>query len=269
MIEYFIKLSIRFNCLIATELHLFTHSIIPNRRRTASKLQMEEHTKLDRIIEARMKLKARFEEKMKNTPSLADDSPMGTGAINRHGMPQLPKGQTATIKWPVLDLGYRPNISLDRWRLTINGEVENPVILTWEDFMALPQVEDTSDFHCVTTWSKMDMVWKGVRLVDLAALVQPKETATHIMCYGYDTYATNVSLEEALKPDVLITHTVFGEPLTQEHGGPARMITPQLYAWKGSKWIKRIEFLTKNKLGFWEERGYSNTAYPWRNDRYS
>lgn len=230
---------------------------------------MDEVSKLDRIIDARMKLKSRFEEKMKNTPSIADDRPMGKGSINRHGMPQLPAGQTITQKWPVLDLGYHPSITLDRWRLTVDGEVENPVVLKWEDFMNLPQVEDTSDFHCVTTWSKMDMVWKGVRLMDIAALVQPKETAMHIMCYGYDTYTTNVSMEEALKPDVLLAHTVYNEPLTKEHGGPVRMITPQLYAWKGSKWIKRIQFLPKNKLGFWEERGYSNTAYPWRNDRYS
>lgn len=230
---------------------------------------MEEVSKLDKIIDARMKLKARFEEKMKNTPSVADERPMGKGTINRHGMPQLPVGQTITQKWPVLDLGYHPSITLDRWRLTVDGEVDNPVVLTWKDFMDLPQVEDTSDFHCVTTWSKMDMVWKGVRLMDIAALVQPKETATHILCYGYDTYTTNVSLEEALKPDVLLAHTVYNEPLTKEHGGPVRMITPQLYAWKGSKWIKRIQFLLKNKLGFWEERGYSDTAYPWRNDRYS
>lgn len=226
-------------------------------------------SKLERIIEARLKLKVRFEEKMRNTPSVSDNKPMGRGASNRHGMPQIPVGQTLTTKWPVLDLGYHPDVNLDRWRLIIDGEVENPVILKWDDFMALPQTEDTSDFHCVTTWSKLDMVWTGVRLLDLAALVQPKETATHIMCYGYDTYTTNVSLEEALKPDVLLAHTVYGEPLAKEHGGPVRMITPQLYAWKGSKWIKRIEFLTKNKLGFWEERGYSNTAYPWRDDRYS
>jgi DMSO/TMAO reductase YedYZ molybdopterin-dependent catalytic subunit len=230
---------------------------------------METNEKLDRIIDARMKLKARFEEKIKNTPSISDEKPQGTGEINRHGMPQLPAGQTKTIKWPVLDMGYHPSIPLDKWRLIIDGEVENPMILTWEDFMALPQTEDVSDFHCVTTWSKMDMDWKGVRLMDLAALALPKESATHIMCYGYDTYTTNVSLEEALKPDVLLAHTVLGEPLAKEHGGPLRMITPQLYAWKGSKWIKRIEFLTKNKLGFWEQRGYSNTAYPWRNDRYS
>jgi len=135
--------------------------------------------------------------------------------------------------------------------------------------MALPQTDDLSDFHCVTTWSKLDINWKGVRLLDLAALALPKETATHILCYGYDDYTTNVSLEEALKPDVLLVHTAEGRPLPKEHGGPVRMITPQLYAWKGSKWINRIEFLKQNKLGFWEERGYSNTAYPWRNDRYS
>ena len=230
---------------------------------------MDEADKLNRIIESRMKLKARFEEKIKLTPSVADDSPKGSGKLNRHGMPSIPIGQTATVKWPVLDLGYQPSIPLDKWRLTIDGAVDNPVSLSWKDFMALPQTKDTSDFHCVTTWSKLNIHWKGVRLVDLAALAQPKETATHILCYGYDEYTTNVSLEEALKPDVLLVHTVDGQPLPKEHGGPVRMITPQLYAWKGSKWINRIEFLTENKRGFWEERGYSNTAWPWRNDRYS
>jgi DMSO/TMAO reductase YedYZ molybdopterin-dependent catalytic subunit len=231
--------------------------------------EMEEHEKQARIVEARMKLKARFEQKIQETPSVSDNKPLGTGALNRHGMPVKPVGQIITQKWPVLDLGHVPDVSLDRWRLIIDGEVENPVRLTWEQFMALPQTSDTSDFHCVTTWSKLNMNWKGVRLLDLAALVQPKDTATHIMCYGYDTYTTNVSLEEALKPDVLLVHTYEDAPLPKEHGGPVRMITPQLYAWKGSKWIKRIEFMPQNKRGFWEEKGYSNTAYPWRNDRYS
>ena len=225
--------------------------------------------KLERIVEARMKLKARFEEKIKSSPSIADSKPLGMGPTNRHGMPQVPVGQTLTEKWPVLDLGYHPDMDKSRWRLYIDGAVEHPIVLTWDDFMALPQSEDTSDFHCVTTWSKLDMNWKGVRFIDLAALVMPKSTATHVMCYGYDTYTTNVALEEALKPDVLLVHTIENEPLPKEHGGPVRMITPQLYAWKGSKWIKRIEFLEANKEGFWEERGYSNTAYPWRNDRYS
>jgi len=230
---------------------------------------MEEQNKLDKIVEARLKLKARFEEKMKDTPSVSDTRPMGSGEINRHGMPQLPVGQTKTIKWPVLDLGFKPDISHQKWKLTIDGEVEHPVTLTWEDFMNLPQTQDVSDFHCVTTWSRMDVPWAGVRLADLAALVVPKSTATHILCYGYDKYTTNLSLEEALKEDVLLVHTADNKPLEKDHGGPVRMITPQLYAWKGSKWINRIEFLPYNKLGFWEVRGYSNTAYPWRNDRYS
>jgi DMSO/TMAO reductase YedYZ molybdopterin-dependent catalytic subunit len=230
---------------------------------------MEDSDKLKRIVEARMKLKARFEDKMSHTPSVADNKPMGKGELNRHGMPALPVGQTITKKWPVLDLGIQPDIPLTEWRLIVDGEVEHPVELSWEDFMDLPQTEDISDFHCVTTWSKFNIPWKGVRLLDLAALVMPKETATHILCHGYDDYTTNISLEEALKPDVLLAHTVEGQPLPKEHGGPVRMITPQLYAWKGSKWISRIEFLSQNKLGFWEERGYSNTAYPWRNDRYS
>jgi DMSO/TMAO reductase YedYZ molybdopterin-dependent catalytic subunit len=230
---------------------------------------MEESDKLKRVVEARMKLKSRFEEKIKETPSVSDNKPMGKGKLNRHGMPIVPVGQIITKKWPVLDLGVQPDIPLNEWKLTIDGAVENPLSLSWEDFLALPQTEDVSDFHCVTTWSKLDMNWKGVRLLDIAALAHPTENATHILCHGYDDYTTNISIEEAIKPDVLLVHTFEGKPLPPEHGGPVRMITPQLYAWKGSKWINRIEFLTKNKPGFWEERGYSNTAYPWRNDRYS
>lgn len=230
---------------------------------------MEDSSKLDKIIEARMKLKARFEQQMAGTPSVSDTRPMGSGAPNRHGMPQLPVGQTKTVKWPVLDLGFKPDIPLSKWKLVVDGEVESPVTLSWEDFMALPQTNDVSDFHCVTTWSRMDVPWVGVRLVDIAALVMPKPTATHVLCHGYDQYTTNLSLEEALKEDVLLVHTADGKPLERDHGGPVRMITPQLYAWKGSKWISRIQFLPKNQLGFWELRGYSNTAYPWRNDRYS
>jgi DMSO/TMAO reductase YedYZ molybdopterin-dependent catalytic subunit len=141
---------------------------------------MERPDKTDRIVEARMKLKARFEEKIKGTPSVADDKPQGKGNPNRHGMPVLPVGQVPTKKWPVLDLGIQPDIQLHEWRLQLDGAVDHPVVLTWEDFMALPQTDDTSDFHCVTTWSKLDMHWKGVRLLDLAALAQVKESATRI-----------------------------------------------------------------------------------------
>src|SRR5688572_16986838 len=110
---------------------------------------MEESQKLQRIVEARMKLKARFESKIRETPSVSDLKPMGSGKLNRHGMPEIPVGQTETKKWPVLDLGTQPRISQAEWRLTLDGAVDNPMVLTWDDFMALPQTDDVSDFHCV------------------------------------------------------------------------------------------------------------------------
>jgi DMSO/TMAO reductase YedYZ molybdopterin-dependent catalytic subunit len=225
--------------------------------------------KQERIVAARMKLRERFLGRMQQTPAVSDERPGGAGPANRHGMPRLPPGQHETEKWPILDLGIKPEITRQEWRLSIFGACHNPLTLDWDAFMALDQVEDMSDFHCVTAWSRFDIRWRGVRFVDLVALAEPHEDAEFVMCHGYDGYTTNVALVEALKPDVLLAHTADGEPLPVEHGGPVRMITPQLYAWKGSKWIKGIELMTEDRLGFWEERGYSSTAHPWRNDRYS
>lgn len=202
--------------------------------------------------------------------------PEGSGPTNRHGMPQLPPGQHAVKNWPVLDLGDVPEIALTDWRLEIAGACANPVTLAWEQFLALPQVEDTSDFHCVTTWSRMDNCWRGVSFRAIAELAVPHASARFVECTGYDRmpgtsipYTTNVPLERALDPDVLLVHTWEGAPLPVEHGGPCRMITPRLYAWKGTKWLRRIEFLERDRPGFWEVRGYSNSAEPWFDDRYS
>lgn len=224
--------------------------------------------KIDRIVAARMKLMARFRDRMEESPARADPTPQGSGPMNRHGMPQLPVGQVETEKWPVLDLGVHPNIPRDKWRLKIDGAVERPVVLSFEQLLSLEQVDDVSDFHCVTTWSRMNLRWRGVRVSTLLALAGPVPEATHLMGYGSDGYSTNLPLEEALKDDVLLVYSAEGEPLPLEHGGPVRMITPQLYAWKGSKWIKRLEVMIGDRSGFWEERGYSMTAHPWRNDRY-
>ncbi len=193
----------------------------------------------------------------------------GSGPPNRHGAPKLPPGQHAVPNWPVLDLGVKPQIPLDRWKLEIKGEVENPLTLSWEQFLALPQAEDVSDFHCVTTWSRMDNHWKGVRFKTIAELAKLKPSARFVLCTGYDGYSTNLKLEECLDEDVLLVHTWEGKPLPLEHGGPLRMITPRKYAWKGSKWIKEIIFVKEDQLGFWELRGYSNTAEPWYDDRYA
>jgi DMSO/TMAO reductase YedYZ molybdopterin-dependent catalytic subunit len=230
---------------------------------------LSDDEKQRRIVEARLKLRDRFLNKMKASPGMADDRPQGTGPKNRHGMPQLPVGQHVTKNWPVLDLGVRVEVKPADWSLVVDGAVEEPVKLDWAAFHALPQVEDQSDFHCVTTWSLMDSTWKGVQFSTLMGLVRPKPDATHVMTYAYDGYTTNLPLEEALKDDVLLVHTWNGQPLPREHGGPVRMITPQLYAWKGAKWINRIELLTRDRKGFWEVRGYSNSAHPWRDDRYS
>jgi DMSO/TMAO reductase YedYZ molybdopterin-dependent catalytic subunit len=203
-------------------------------------------------------------------------APMGSGPPNRDGMPKLPVDQRAVTNWPVLDLGDVPDIPLSSWQLEIAGDVHNPITLTWADFMALPQTDDVSDFHCVTTWSRFDNRWRGVRMRDLAELVVPSETARFVFFTGYDVqpgtdiqYTTNLPIERATEDDVLLVHTWEGKPLPREHGGPVRVITPKLYAWKGAKWVRRIEFLPHDRRGFWELRGYSNTAEPWLNDRYS
>lgn len=223
-----------------------------------------------------------YVERMKRAkPSTVDVAfeglrPMGTGPTNRHGMPRLPTGQREVTNWPVLDLGDLPRVPLERWRLEVGGACANPFTLTWAEFLALPQVDDTSDFHCVTTWSRMDNRWRGVSFRTLAELAVPDADAAFVRTTGYDRmpgteipYTTNLPLERALDPDVLLVHEWEGRPLPIEHGGPCRMITPRLYAWKGAKWIRRIEFLVEDAPGFWEVRGYSNSAEPWFDDRYS
>ncbi len=221
------------------------------------------------LVQRRMRLRERFLDKMRKTPAVSDDHPQGSGPPNRHGMPRLPVGQTETVKWPILDLGIQPEVPLESWELVVDGACAHPLRLGWEDLLRVGVVEDHSDFHCVTRWSKMDLAWKGVRVADVLALAEVDEAATHLLCHAYDGYSTNLPLEEAIKSDVLLVFEVDGRPLPREHGGPVRMITPQLYAWKGAKWIRRIELLTEDRPGFWEQRGYSNTAHPWRDDRYS
>lgn len=222
-----------------------------------------------RIEEGVAALRARFGEQMRRTPSRSDLSPQGDGPPNRHGMPKEPTGQNVfeKEKWPVLDLGETPDVSPDRWRLVVDGACGTPLSLSYADLLALPQADQEADFHCVTGWSILDLAFSGVRLETVLALARPAPTATHLMTYGHDGYSTNLPLEEALKPDVLLVHGVEGKPLSREHGGPVRVVVPQLYAWKGAKWVSRLEVMTVDRRGYWEIRGYSNTGYPWRDDR--
>jgi DMSO/TMAO reductase YedYZ molybdopterin-dependent catalytic subunit len=215
----------------------------------------------------RAELRARFADKARATPSLADGAPLGSGPANRHGMPRLPPRQGEEDALLPMDIGQEPDITLDRWQLVVDGAVEAPLTLRWEDLLALPQVEITADFHCVTGWSVLDLAWRGVPLDAVLALARPRASATHVMAHGRDGYSANVPLEEALKDDVLVAHTLSGAPLPRAHGGPARLVTPQLWAWKGAKWLSRLELMEHDRRGYWEIRGYSNTAWPWRDDR--
>jgi DMSO/TMAO reductase YedYZ molybdopterin-dependent catalytic subunit len=210
----------------------------------------------ERYIEAKQK----WAEKQK----ARGVAPLATASTDR-----LPPGQKLTTGFPVLDLGIQPEIPLSEWKLTVNGLVERPTVLSWSEFNALPQVNDTSDFHCVTTWSRYDCRWSGVAFTTLYERAQPHPEAKYVYFTGFDGYSTNVPLAACLDDDVLIATSFDGAPLPREHGGPARVIIPKLYAWKGAKFVSGITFLADDKLGFWEVRGYSNTADPWKEERYS
>jgi DMSO/TMAO reductase YedYZ molybdopterin-dependent catalytic subunit len=181
---------------------------------------------------------------------------------------RLPPGQHRTNGWPVLDLGIHPDISLTDWNLTIGGTVEHPVRWSWEDFLAQPQIQCVSDFHCVTTWSTFDNQWEGVSFRHLLSLVHPSPSTQFVLFTSYDGYSTNLPLEACDDDDVLLPWKWNGAPLAKEHGGPVRVLVPKRYAWKGAKWVKTITFAERDKPGFWEVRGYSNTALPWDEDRY-
>ena len=182
---------------------------------------------------------------------------------------RVPAGQKQVSNFPVLDMGIKPWISTSEWRLRVYGLVENELDLDWAAYKALPQITDISDFHCVTRWSQLDMDWQGVRARDVLVLAMPLAKAKFVTMHGYDGYTTNLPLEALLDDDVLIAHSVLGQTLTKDHGGPVRMIVPKRYAWKGAKWLKAIELHEHDRRGFWEVRGYHNQADPFLEQRFS
>ena len=183
--------------------------------------------------------------------------------------PRLPPGQHILKGWPRLDLGFVPAITLDKWKLAVTGLVDKPRTFTWEEFSALPQTQFACDMHCVTTWSTFDNTVAGVKFSDLAALAGVKPEATHVMFSSFDGYTTNLDLPCCMDDDVLLMHSWQGQPLDGEHGGPVRMLVPKRYLWKSAKWVKQIEFLSQDRLGYWEVRGYHNRADPWLEERFA
>ena len=207
-----------------------------------------------KMIAAKAKLLERFKQK----PPLEAQSERQ----------RLPPGQHVTSGFPVLDLGVRPKFYEPRWRFEVKGAVENELSLTWEQFRQLPRVEQVSDFHCVTTWSKFDVHWSGVKFVDVAALALPSDKARFVIAEGSDYYTTNLPLEDCLRDDVLLADELFGEPLSRDHGGPMRLIVPHLYAWKSAKFLRRLQFGEVDQSGYWEERGYHRRGDPWKEERH-
>lgn len=183
---------------------------------------------------------------------------------------RIPPGQSRTKKWPVLDASGPPSINLEQWKFSVDGLVERPQVWNWQQFQELPRVKVFADFHCVTRWSRLGNLWEGVgirHIVELAGGLRPE--AKFAVAYGYDFgWTANLPVEDLLTEDALVALMHDGEPLTEEHGGPARLIVPQLYAWKSAKWVAGIEFLEKDKAGFWERNGYHMHGDPWREERF-
>ncbi|KGD96297.1 sulfite oxidase-like oxidoreductase [Rhizobium sp. YS-1r] len=192
-----------------------------------------------------------------------------TGRVSRPETERLPPGQHLVKNWPVLDLGQQPRISTSQWKLDVRGLVNHPKTFDWAAFQALPQSEMRSDIHCVTTWSRYDNNWKGVSTRDFLDAVDPKDEAMAVMLTSYDGYTTNLLLSDFASPDAIIVHSWEGQPLTEEHGGPVRLVVPHLYFWKSAKWLHRIEFLDRDSAGFWENNGYHMRGDPWSEERYS
>ena len=191
-----------------------------------------------------------------------------TGKVGDPEHDRLPPGQRLVQNWPVLDLGVHPAVALEDWQLTVDGLVAAPLTWDWAGFMAQPQFDDVSDIHCVTQWSRYDNRWQGLSTRHLLDLVRPLPEAAHLVLHAYDGYTTNLTLEQFSDVDCLIAHSHDGEPLSREHGGPARLVIPRYYLWKSAKWLKRIEFVGAEQPGFWENRGYHNFADPWLEQRY-
>ncbi len=183
---------------------------------------------------------------------------------------RIPPGQSETAKWPVLDASGPVQIDPARWRFRLAGQVVKPAEWDWEAFQKLPRIRVFADFHCVTRWSRLNNLWEGVSTRELLAQAGgPLEGAHYVLVRAYDRgWTTNLPLEDFLAEDALVALTHDGEPLTVEHGGPARLIVPRLYAWKSAKWVAGVELAAEDQPGFWERNGYHMRGDPWQEQRF-
>jgi DMSO/TMAO reductase YedYZ molybdopterin-dependent catalytic subunit len=183
---------------------------------------------------------------------------------------RIPPGQSRTRKWPVLDASGPPSIDPAAWRFRLAGLVEKPTVWNWDEFVKLPRARVFADFHCVTRWSRLGNLWEGVSTRELVRRAGGARSGAHyVLVYGYDRgWTTNLPLEAFLAEDALVAIYHDGEPISPEHGGPARLIVPRLYAWKSAKWIASVELIAEDRPGFWEANGYHMRGDPWLEERY-
>jgi DMSO/TMAO reductase YedYZ molybdopterin-dependent catalytic subunit len=184
---------------------------------------------------------------------------------------RLPPGQYVPRAWPVLHYGPVPKFRPERWDFRVNGATASggESRWTWPELAALPRERVTADFHCVTKFSIPGVLWGGILTTALVEVVPPAGDATHVMVWAEYGYSANLRMGDFLAATSLLATHRDGEPLAAEHGAPLRMVVPHLYGWKSVKWVRAIEYLTVDRRGFWEERGYHNVADPWREQRYS
>jgi DMSO/TMAO reductase YedYZ molybdopterin-dependent catalytic subunit len=197
-----------------------------------------------------------------------DENRKARAQTRSDGRARLPPGQRLLKALRPMG-GSEGDPSPGNWHLSVYGEVRKPLWISFAELLALAQVEQSSDVHCVTGWSVFDARWKGVRVSTLADLAGVKESARHVIFEAAHGYTTNVPLREALAPDVLCAHQIDGRPIPRPHGPPVRGLVPGLYFWKSAKWLTGIKFVTRDEPGYWETRGYHNHADPWREERYS
>ena len=188
--------------------------------------------------------------------------------IREDGRERLPAGQYLTKKWPILSYESTPKFDAEKYRFKVWGTVAEPFELTWDELLALPRVQLTSDFHCVTTWSRFDNAWEGVHIREILQRAKPLPEAKFVTAHSFTGYTTNMPLADLDDDDVLIAFTHDGEQIEPDHGGPVRLIVPKLYAYKSAKWLSGLEFMEKDRPGFWEVRGYHNNGDPWLEERY-
>jgi DMSO/TMAO reductase YedYZ molybdopterin-dependent catalytic subunit len=196
---------------------------------------------------------------------------MSTDVTSLHeefGGERLPPGQRKTDRFPVLSKGDTPEVD-DDWSFSVTGFVEAETVFSAEEFKSLGAETQIQDFHCVTGWSKFDCAFTGITFPTLLDAVGVDDDAVHVMFAAHDGYTTDLSLAECNREDVMFVWAYDGEPLPPEHGGPLRVVTPHKYAYKGAKGVGGVEFLTEPELGYWERRGYSDSANPWNEERYS